>query len=59
MERQKGKHTADGQDPFRTTLIPWLKPLFAGICRGMIRNQGLLGAEISSIHSMIYLSLVP
>ena len=27
--------TVDGRKPFRTTLKPWLKPLFVGIYRGI------------------------
>ena len=43
------KHTVDGQNP---TLKPWLKPLFAGIYGGKIRNQVYLGAAkwISRTH---------
>ena len=29
-------HTVDGRNPFRTTLKPWLKPLFVGIYRGIL-----------------------
>ena len=34
--------TVDGQNPFRTTLIPWLKLLFAGIFQGNDQKPGVL-----------------
>ena len=36
-------HTGDGRNPFRTALKPWLKPLFVGICRGIIIPLDFLG----------------
>ena len=42
----------DGRNPFRTTLKPWLKPLFAGIYRGNISPVCLRWCRILSIHSM-------
>ena len=32
-QEAKRIHTVDGQNPFRTTLKPWLNPLFVGIYR--------------------------
>ena len=47
------KGTVDGRNPFRTTLKPWLKPLFVGFCKGII-IQGFLGGAkwISCIYSI-------
>ena len=32
-----------GRNPFRTTLKPWLQPLFVGIYRGSESSQALFG----------------
>ena len=43
--------TVDGRNPFRTTLKPWLKPMFVGKLRGII-IPGFSRCRISSIHRM-------
>ena len=43
--------TVLGRNPFRTTLKPWLKPLFVGIYQGIIIPGFLRWCRILSIHS--------